>query len=291
MVMEAMKMEHVVAAPFSAVVRVVTVDEGDTMLEGHPLAFLEEVSAEGVTATAEEAIDLDHPRPDLAEVLDRHRRTLDEARPDAVARRRRTGQRTARENVDDLVDEGTFSEYGALTVAARRRRHTLDELIAQTPADGLVMGLGQINGDRFGPERSRCAVLAYDYTVLAGTQGQHNHEKLDRMAELALKWRLPTVFFTEGGGGRPGDTEVGGFIRGFEFWGRLSGAVPLVGVSSGRCFAGNAAILGCCDVVIATRLGARHGCPAMVEGGGLGVFRPRIGHIPVMYRTASSTCW
>ena len=284
MVMESMKMEHVVAAPCSGIVRAITVGEGDTMLEGHALAFLEETSVEGVAAADEQEVDPDHIRPDLAEVLDRHRRTRDEARPEAVARRRRTGQRTARENIDDLVDEGTFSEYGALTVAARRRRNTLEELIDQTPADGLVMGLGQINGDRFGPERSRCAVLAYDYTVLAGTQGSHNHEKLDRMAELALRWRLPTVFFTEGGGGRPGDTEHGGFIRGFEFWGRLSGAVPLVGVSSGRCFAGNAAILGCCDVIIATRDSALGmGGPAMVEGGGLGVFRPEeIGPLPVM---------
>jgi acetyl/propionyl-CoA carboxylase alpha subunit/acetyl-CoA carboxylase carboxyltransferase component len=284
MVMESMKMEHVVAAPCSGIVRAVTVHEGDTMLEGHALAFLEETSVEGVAATVEQEVDLDHIRPDLAEVLDRHRRTLDEARPAAVARRRRSGQRTARENIDDLVDEGTFSEYGALTVAARRRRNTLEELIDQTPADGLVMGLGQINGDRFGPERSRCAVMAYDYTVLAGTQGSHNHEKLDRMAELALRWRLPTVFFTEGGGGRPGDTEHGGFIRGFEFWGRLSGAVPLVGINSGRCFAGNAAILGCCDVIIATRDSALGmGGPAMVEGGGLGVFRPEeIGPLSVM---------
>jgi acetyl-CoA carboxylase carboxyltransferase component/acetyl/propionyl-CoA carboxylase alpha subunit len=284
MVMESMKMEHVVAAPCSGVVRAVTVGEGDTMLEGHTLAFIEETSVESVAATAEQEVDLDHIRPDLAEVLDRHRRTLDAARPEAVARRRRTGQRTARENIDDLVDEGTFSEYGALTVAARRRRNTLEELIDQTPADGLVIGLGQINGDRFGPERSRCAVMAYDYTVLAGTQGSHNHEKLDRMAELALRWRLPTVFFTEGGGGRPGDTEHGGFIRGFELWGRLSGAVPLIGINSGRCFAGNAAILGCCDVIIATRDSALGmGGPAMVEGGGLGVFRPdEIGPLPVM---------
>jgi acetyl-CoA carboxylase carboxyltransferase component len=126
--------------------------------------------------------------------------------------------------------------------------------------------------------------MAYDYTVLAGTQGVRNHQKLDRMAELALRWRLPTVFFTEGGGGRPGDTEGFGIVRGFELWGKLSGAVPLVGVTSGRCFAGNAAILGCCDVIIATRdstLGM--GGPAMVEGGGLGIFRPEeIGPVDVM---------
>ena len=283
-VMESMKMEHVIAAEFAGVVREVTVAEGDTVFEDHPLAFLEESEEDDSGAAAEEAVDLDLIRPDLAEALERHRLTFDAARPEAVARRRKTGQRTARENIADLCDPGSFVEYGPLVVAARRRRNTMDELIAQTPADGLVMGLGAVNGALFPEDRSRAAIMSYDYTVLAGTQGAHNHEKLDRMSELALKWRLPTVFFTEGGGGRPGDTEGGGFTRGFEFWGRLSGAVPLVGINSGRCFAGNAAILGCCDVIIATRDSALGmGGPAMVEGGGLGVFRPEeIGPIKVM---------
>ncbi len=284
-VMEAMKMEHVVAAEISGIVRELTVMAGDTVFEGQTLAYIEEAEVEGGAGGEQVAIDLDEIRPDLAEVLARQARTRDAARPDAVARRRKTGQRTARENIDDLCDSGSFTEYGALVVAARRRRNTLDELIATTPADGLVMGLGQINGDRFPEERARVAVMAYDYTVLAGTQGAYNHDKLDRMSELALRWRAPTVFFTEGGGGRPGDTEGGsGFTRGFEFWGRLSGAVPLVGINSGRCFAGNAAILGCCDVIIATKNSALGmGGPAMVEGGGLGVFRPEeIGPIDVM---------
>jgi acetyl-CoA carboxylase carboxyltransferase component/biotin carboxyl carrier protein len=284
MIMEAMKMEHVIAAEVSGIIRELTVAAGDTVFEGHPLAFLEETEVADAGGEQQEAIDLDHIRPDLSEVLDRHRVTLDEARPDAVARRRKTGQRTARENIADLVDPGSFVEYGPLVVAARRRRNTLDELIATTQADGLVMGVAQVNGDRFPEDRARTAVMSYDYTVLAGTQGANNHWKLDRMAELALRWRLPTVFFTEGGGGRPGDTEGGGFIRGFEYWGKLSGAVPLVGINSGRCFAGNAAILGCCDVIIATKDSALGmGGPAMVEGGGLGVFRPEeIGPIKVM---------
>ncbi len=283
-IMEAMKMEHVIAADVSGVVREITVAQGDTVFEDHPLAFLEPVEIEGGGRVEEEEIDLDFIRPDLAEVLDRHARTLDAARPEAVARRRKTRQRTTRENVEDLLDPGSFTEYGSLVVAARRRRNTLDELIAQTPADGMIMGLGSVNGAMFAEDRARVAVMAYDYTVLAGTQGGHNHEKLDRMSEIALRWRVPTVFFTEGGGGRPGDTEGGGFVRGFEFWGRLSGAVPLVGINSGRCFAGNAAILGCCDVIIATKDSALGmGGPAMVEGGGLGVFRPEeIGPIKVM---------
>jgi acetyl/propionyl-CoA carboxylase alpha subunit/acetyl-CoA carboxylase carboxyltransferase component len=284
MIMEAMKMEHVIAAEVSGIVRQLNVALGDTVYEDHVLAFIEEAAIEGGGAAETEEIDLDVIRPDLAEVIARHDKTLDAARPDAVARRRKTKQRTARENVADLVDPGSFVEYGPLVVAARRRRNTLEELIDTTPADGMIMGLAQVNGALFGEDKARCAVMSYDYTVLAGTQGSNNHWKLDRMAELAERWRLPVVFFTEGGGGRPGDTEGGGFTRGFEFWGRLSGAVPLVGVNSGRCFAGNAAILGCCDVIIATKDSALGmGGPAMVEGGGLGVFRPEeIGPIKVM---------
>ena len=282
-VMESMKMEHVVPAPFSGVVRALAVHVGDVVYDDAPLLFVEPAEVEDGVAAGEEAVDLDVVRPDLAEVIARHAYTLDENRPDAVARRRKTGQRTARENIADLVDPGSFVEYGALTVAGRLRRNTVQELIERTPADGLVMGLGSINGDRFPEEKARAAVVSYDYTVLAGTQGARNHLKTDRMLEVAHKQRLPLVFFTEGGGGRPGDTERGGFIRAFELMPQLSGNAPLIGVVSGRCFAGNAAILGCCDVIIAakdTTLGM--GGPAMVEGGGLGVFTPEeIGPIDV----------
>ena len=275
LIMEAMKMEHVIAAHVSGLVREFTVAAGDTVFEGHPLVFIEQADIGDAGLSETQIIDLDHIRPDLAAVLERHRLTLDAARPSAVARRRKTGQRTVRENVDDLVDEGSFVEYGALVLAARRRRNTLQELVEQTPADGLVMGLGRINGDLFADETARCAIMAYDYTVLAGTQGAYNHQKMDRLIEVAEKARLPVVFFCEGGGGRPGDTEGGGFVRGFEFWPRLSGLAPLVGITSGRCFAGNASVLGCCDVIIATRDSSiGMGGPAMIEGGGLGVFRP-----------------
>ena len=174
---------------------------------------------------------------------------------------------------------GRSSEYGPLVIAAQRRRRTIEDLIANTPADGLVAGIGRVNGDLFGDEASRCIVMSYDYTVLAGTQGLQNHRKKDRMFELAEAWRLPIVFFTEGGGGRPGDTDglgVAGLdCMAFNYFGRLSGLVPLVGITSGRCFAGNAALLGCCDVVIATEdSNIGMGGPAMIEGGGLGVFRP-----------------
>ena len=279
LVMEAMKMQHVIAAERSGRVRRLVVREGDTVAEGSPLLVLEEAEVAPPDAGEGEDLDLDAIRPDLGEVLERQALTRDDRRPDAVERRRRTGQRTARENVDDLVDEGSFIEYGALVVAARRQRHSMDELVRRTPADGLVAGIGRVNGHLFGDERARCLVMAYDYTVLAGTQGKFNHQKKDRMFALAEKWRLPMVFFAEGGGGRPGDTDIvfaaDLHIPAFHLLGRLSGLVPLVGIASGRCFAGNAVVLGCCDVVIATRnANIGMGGPAMIEGGGLGVFRP-----------------
>jgi acetyl-CoA carboxylase carboxyltransferase component len=220
-------------------------------------------------------------------VRERHAIGLDEARPDMVERRRKTGQRTARENIADLCDPGTFVEYGALVIAAQRRRRAVDDLIKRTPADGMVAGIGHVNGDSFDDTHSRCILMSYDYTVLAGTQGQQNHRKKDRLFEIAEKLRLPVVFFTEGGGGRPGDTDglgvTGLDVPAFHYWGALSGLVPLVGINSGRCFAGNAALLGCCDVVIATQnSNIGMGGPAMIEGGGLGVYRPEdVGPISV----------
>jgi acetyl/propionyl-CoA carboxylase alpha subunit/acetyl-CoA carboxylase carboxyltransferase component len=286
-IIESMKMEHVVDAPLSGRVRSLNVSKGDTIAAGAALAFIEPLEElSGLSASADKEIDLEAVRPDLAAVLARRHGTTDAARPQAVARRRKTGQRTARENIDDLFDPGSFVEYGSLVVAARRARHSLEELMQQTPADGLVMGLGMVNRQWFSEEAARCAVLAYDYTVLAGTQGAYNHRKMDRLIEVAERLRLPTVFFCEGGGGRPGDTEGGGsFVRGFEYWAKMSAVAPTVGIASGRCFAGNASVLGCCDTIIATKdSNIGMGGPAMIEGGGLGVYAPEeIGPVEVQW--------
>jgi len=279
LVMDAMKMEHVITAATGGLVLQVAVSVGDAVYQGHPLLFIEEADVEALASGESDQAEMDAIRPDLAEVRERHALGHDAARPEAVARRRKTGHRTARENVDDLCDPGAFVEYAPLVVAGQRRRRSEEDLIQNTPADGLVTGIGRVNGELFGEERSRCAILSYDYTVLAGTQGMWNHFKKDRIFELAEKWRLPLVFFTEGGGGRPGDTDaptVAGLnVLAFNYFARLSGLVPLVGITTGRCFAGNAILLGCCDVIIATE-GSNIGVggPAMIEGGGLGVFRP-----------------
>ena len=191
LVMTAMKMEHVIVAPAGAIVRQVAVAAGETVSEGHALVVLEPRDAKAAEVRAGAVTDLGHVRADLSEVQRRHAATLDAARPEAVARRRQTGQRTARENVADLCDPGTFVEYGGLMIAAQRQRRTVDDLIAHTPADGLVAGIGQVNGSLFDAARAQCAVLAYDYTVLAGTQGFHNHRKKDRMFELVERLAVP----------------------------------------------------------------------------------------------------
>ena len=277
-IVEAMKMEIVVTAEDGGLVRAVAAAPGDLVMTGEPIVYLEPAEIAAGEVREQAAADPDAIRADLAEVRARHAIGLDAARPAAVARRRDAGRRTARENIAALVDPGSFTEYGALALAAQRRRRGLEDLIEATPADGLVTGLGTVNGAVFGAAGTRCLVAAYDYSVLAGTQGYMNHKKLDRMLGLAHQLRLPVVLFAEGGGGRPGDTDAFGIgldVPTFAEFARLSGLVPVIGVVAGRCFAGNAALLGCCDVIIATAdTSIGMGGPAMIEGGGLGRHAP-----------------
>ena len=279
-ILEAMKMEHELRSPGDGRVRERLFAEGETVQERELLLVIEAASVAGENAVRPtDQAPAAGTRADLQRVLDRQALTLDAARPQAVARRHALGLRTARENIADLCDAGSFSEYGALAVAAQRSRRSEDDLVRNTPADGMVTGIGRINGDLFPPARSQAAVLAYDATVLAGTQGFRNHQKTDRLLGIALKNKLPVVLFAEGGGGRPGDVDMpivaGLHVPTFASFARLNGQVPVIGIAAGRCFAGNAALLGCCDVIIATRdSNIGMGGPAMVEGGRLGVFKP-----------------
>jgi acetyl-CoA carboxylase carboxyltransferase component len=282
-VIEAMKMEHEVAAAGDGVIAEVLVSAGDAVAEGAPLAVIEErAPATAARTPAPAPARASTPRADLAAVRERHALGLDDARPDAVGKRHELGRRTARENLADLLDPDSFVEYGPLVFAAQERRRPREELIRRTPADGLVGGAGTVAGDP-------CIAMSYDYTVLAGTQGMRNHLKKDRLFELAERRRLPVVLFAEGGGGRPGDVDMpivsGLDCRAFQYFAQLSGLVPLIGIASGYCFAGNAALLGCCDVVIATEdASIGMGGPAMIEGGGLGVHEPgAIGPVDVQY--------
>jgi acetyl-CoA carboxylase carboxyltransferase component len=271
-ILESMKMEHAVAADVAGKIHNVTVVAGQTVTAGTPLVVIESREFDGAADLEPAEVDLDRIRPDLDEVVRRHAIGSDSYRLQATGRRHAEGRRTARENVADLVDDGSFVEYGALVIAAQRQRRSLEDLIERTPADGLVAGTATVAG-------VPVAVMSYDYTVLAGTQGMQNHRKTDRLFEVARRERLPVVIFAEGGGGRPGDTDspkVAGLdVTTFRLLAAMAGRQPLVAIVSGYCFAGNAALAGVCDVIIATEgssLGM--GGPAMIEGGGLGVVAP-----------------
>jgi acetyl-CoA carboxylase carboxyltransferase component len=275
-ILEAMKMEHEIRAHQAGCMGELFFQAGETVAESEVLAVLLPLTEDAPRPEAPAASITTAPSPkdraDLQKLQERLAFTQDAARPEAVAKRHAMGLRTARENIADLCDPDSFAEYGALAVAAQSRRRTADDLMRNTPADGMVTGIGCIHGQRV-------VVMAYDFTVLAGTQGMRNHQKTDRMLGVALQNKLPVVLFAEGGGGRPGDVDVaivaGLNLTTFASFARLNGRVPVVGVVAGRCFAGNAALLGCCDVIIATT-GSNIGMggPAMVEGGGLGVFKP-----------------
>ncbi|MGA5895087.1 carboxyl transferase domain-containing protein [Streptomyces venetus] len=286
-VLESMKMEHLLQAPGDGVVLAVRAELGELTEHGQPLVVMEATGAADDEPRPEERPDPDTPRADLEEVRARKRFGDDASRPEMVARRHAEGRRTARENIADLCDPGSFVEYGGLAIAAQRSRRSLDDLIRRTPADGLVGGVGTVGADRFGPRSARVVAMSYDYSVMAGTQGMTGHRKKDRLFALAEQAHLPVVLLAEGGGGRPGDvdgTVVSGLdCMAFALFASLSGKVPLVGIGSGRCFAGNAALLGCCDVIIATpEATIGMGGPAMIEGGGLGSFAPEdIGPVEV----------
>ena len=279
LVLESMKMELPLACPCDAeIVHVLcsvgeVVEEGAVMVQWRVAAAPTQGVEGGESASTAHAPDLlEPPRAELVRLLERRALLQDAARPEAIARRHAGGLRSARENVADLLDTGSFNEFGAFAVAAQRSRRSEEDLQAHTPADGLITGTGTVHG-------RPCAVMAYDYTVLAGTQGVWNHAKSDRLLEVARRSRLPLVLFAEGGGGRPGDVDWPG-VAGldcttFASLAALSGQVPLVGIVAGRCFAGNAALLGCCDLIIAVE-GASIGLggPAMIEGGGLGRVEP-----------------
>jgi acetyl-CoA carboxylase carboxyltransferase component len=217
-------------------------------------------------------------RHELALLNERLAKTGDEHRAEARAKRLKKSYRTARENLEDLTDPGSFLEYGQLAVAAQRNRREYEDLQSATAADGIIVGTCTINQERVAPNAAQAAVVVNDYSVLAGTQGYFHHKKLDRICELAEELCLPIIMYTEGGGGRPGDTDVatqiaGLNIKSFSTWAKLSGVVPRIAVNNGYCFAGNAALFGCADFSIATRsswIGMAG--PAMIEGGGLGSF-------------------
>ena len=279
--MNAMKMEHVLQVDVGGIVQEITVSIGDIIWEGHPLVFIEPADVGSALDGASGDIDPDHIRPDLQHSIDLHEALLDHNREGPVARRHAKGKRTARENIAQLVEGGTWTEYMPLGVAAQRRVRSWEELRRVSPADGLICGLGTVNADLFDNSTATTAIISYDETVWAGTQGLRGHEKTDRMVETAHRLLTPLVFIAEGAGGRSGDTDAAYTrvaarnVRTFERLAELSGRVPMISITAGRCFAGNASMLGMCDIIVATEgSNIAMGGPAVIEGGGLGLFLP-----------------
>jgi acetyl-CoA carboxylase carboxyltransferase component len=279
-VVEAMKMENIISAKENGVIKNISVKVGEVISKGQLLLNYEENKNGEILNKRNKTDNEKTERSDLNKLKEREKYLLDENRPEAVAKRKNKGQNTARENISLLADENSFKEYGGLTVAAQRFRRNEEDLIKNTPADGLICGIASINKKMFNNEPKQCCILAYDYTVLAGTQGAMNHAKMDRMLQVAQRNKLPVILFAEGGGGRPGDVDVqmvaGLHIMTFYEYAKLSGKVPTIAIVEGYCFAGNAALAGVSDVIIATENSSiGMGGPAMVEGGGLGKFHPK----------------
>jgi acetyl-CoA carboxylase carboxyltransferase component len=285
--LESMKMQTLVTAPEDAVVTAVLVANGDAIQAGE---LLFEVEATSVASEFAGQAAAEQPTSGslLEELLTQLAYSSDALRSDAVQRRHKKGYRSARENLADLCDKDSFVEYGQLAVAAQRDRKDAESLKVETPGDAVITGLATINSTEFGTQASQVAVIVNDYSVLAGTQGYFHHKKIDRILDQAGKSGFPVVMYTEGGGGRPGDTDVKTQIAGldvptFARWASLSGQVPLIAVNNGYCFAGNAALFGCADIRIATKTSwIGMAGPAMIEGGGLGRFAPtEIGPIAI----------
>ncbi|MDD2126963.1 ATP-grasp domain-containing protein [Pseudomonas monteilii] len=294
---ESMKMQHLISTPVDGVIRHIHAAMGTSLNADQTLIHLQESESLSVDTESAKTVDLDAIRADLLEVISRHSLVQDVSRPQAVARRHAKGKRTARENIADLCDAESFIEYGALTFAAQRGRYSEQELASTTPADGLIAGVASVNGDQFQAEQARCMVLAYDYTVLAGTQGLMSHRKLSRMLGIAAELEIPLIIYTEGGGGRPGDNDdatraTGLNMPSFLQFAKLSGVAPRISIVSGRCFAGNAVLAGCSDIMIATQ-DANIGMagPAMIEGAGLGVHAPEdIGPVNLQAKNGVVDC-
>lgn len=280
-VLESMKIQTALTAPAAGVLAAWQVAAGETVQKGRALCRLD-MQSEALPVQQDHTGDADNPA--LEALRERAAKASDAQRREAIAKRHERGFRSARENLDDLCDSGSFVEYGAFAVAAQRQHRDLEDLQRNTSGDGILTGLARVNG-------GKTVVVVNDYSVLAGTQGYFHHKKLDRALTLARDENLPVVMYTEGGGGRPGDTDVlvqfaGLNVPSFAQWAALKGKVPRIAVNNGYCFAGNAALFGAADIRIATESSCiGMAGPAMIEGGGLGQFSPKqIGPIEVQRR-------
>ena len=261
-VVEAMKLQHDIKADRSGIVVEISMSVGDVVQEGYPIVFINETNVEGGALETEGGIDLDALREDMREFNDYIAYTLDDQHGEAVSARHDAGRRTPRENLDDFIDDNSFRELGPA--------------VSGSAEGGAIIGFGSVNGELFGEEGSRVALIYNDYDVTTRTNGA-GHYKQEPIHELVKDFKVPLVLFSEGEGkpfiARKGfPTGVGMDEQLFSEFAKLSGLVPLVGITTGHSFGANATMLACCDVIIATRNAAvgMGGGPSVVAAVGMG---------------------
>ena len=152
------------------------------------------------------------------------------------------GKLTARERLDLLVDPGTFVEIG-IQAGPHSSQRAMDG--KEAPADGVITGWGDVDG-------RRCAIAAYDFTVMAGSMGMTGEFKVGRLREMALQKRMPLIWLLDSAGARIQEA-AGSMFAGSGHLFReevvMSGVVPLVAAMLGPCAAGTAYIPGLSDFV------------------------------------------
>ncbi|MFP5224494.1 MAG: acyl-CoA carboxylase subunit beta [Actinomycetota bacterium] len=176
------------------------------------------------------------------ELADRKEQFRQMAGPDKIERQHSLGKLTVRQRLDLLFDEGTFVEMGLLGHHQSQSPQMQGKF---TPADGVVCGVGQVNG-------RRTACIAYDFTVMAGSMGEVGEIKASRMRELSLKERIPIVWLIDSAGARIQEAAGSRFARTGDLFREqvvMSGVVPQVAAMMGPGAAGTAYIPGLADFV------------------------------------------
>jgi acetyl-CoA carboxylase carboxyltransferase component len=180
---------------------------------------------------------------DLADDLGvRREKALAMGGAEAIAKQHAEGKLTVRERVARLFDPGSFQEIGLLATHANISSAMKGR---DTPADGVVTGFGKING-------RPASLIAYDFTVMAGSMGRTAEVKCNRAREIALSKRMPMIWLIDSAGARIQEA-IGSTFAGSGFLFReesiMSGVVPMVAAMMGPGAAGTAYIPALADFV------------------------------------------
>ncbi|CAJ1496157.1 acyl-CoA carboxylase subunit beta [[Mycobacterium] burgundiense] len=194
----------------------------------------------------------------LADLERRRERSRAMGGPDRLAAHRGAGKLDARTRIRHLLDPGSFQELGTLAGG-------------EVAADGIVVGSGEVNG-------APIMVGAEDFTTVAGTIGAGSNSKRHRIAELALRNRIPLVMLLEGAGFRPGK-HGGRSPTDLLAQAQCSGLVPTAAAVLGPSAGHGALVAPVCDFRIMSRHGAifTAGPPVVKEATGEAISKEDLG--------------